>query len=89
LYEGKALKVIQTESEIAVENVSTGPVAIRISWDGKDPSGTGQGGDSYIDNWVTSRSWITRKFKDHKSVQVWAWGRSGALIDSCNLSFVP
>ncbi len=86
LYKGPVLKVIQTESEIAVENVSSHPVAIRISWDGKDPHGRGDGGDSFIDNWVEPNEWISQKFRKHFSVQIWAWGSSTALVDSCNLS---
>lgn len=85
LYEGDVLFVIQTESEIIVENIYKSAVAIRLSWDNKDPYGTGAGVDSYINNWVPPKKSLKRKFKDHESVQTWAWGSSGALIESCNL----
>lgn len=85
LYEGPVLEVIQTESEIAVENISNNPVAIRISWDGKDLYGKGEGGDSFIDNWVEPKEWVSQNFKKQFSVQVWAWGSSTALVDSCSL----
>ncbi|MBN1993655.1 MAG: hypothetical protein JW953_13220 [Anaerolineae bacterium] len=85
LYEGSILQVAQTLTEVVVENISTVPVAVRISWDGKDPWGIGDGEDSYFDDWFTSHEVVRRPFKHHQSVQVWAWGGSGGIVDSCNL----
>lgn len=82
IYRGSVLLVIQDGSEIIAKNISNQPVAIRISWDGDDPYGTGLG-DSFIDNWVEPKSCISQAIKNHTSVQVWAWGESGGLIDSC------
>jgi hypothetical protein len=89
LYEGKVLRVIQTESEIIVENISSNLVAIRVSWDKKDRHGVGKGDDSFINNWVRPNEWLNRKFLKHSSVQIWAWGTSGALVDSFSLSLTP
>jgi len=86
LYRGNAMLVSQTESEIVVENISKSAIALRISWDNKDPSGTGKGEDPFINNWVTPGMRINRELKNHASAQVWAWGTSGELIDSCNLT---
>ncbi len=85
LCKGDVLLVMQTKSDIEVKNVSNDPVAIRISWDEKDPGGSGaKGSDSYLDNWVKPGKLVTRKIKKHKSVQTWAWGNSGTLVDSCS-----
>lgn len=86
LYDGDVLLVFQTKSEIIVENVSKSAVAIRVSWDNNDPHGTGTGEDSFINNWVPPEKRLKRKSKDHESVQIWAWGSSGALIERCNLT---
>lgn len=85
-YQGNALLVRQTETEIVAENIYDSPVAIRISWDGDDPHGIGSGTDSFIDNYVVLKGHISRKLKNRTSVQVWAWGTSGALVDSCSFS---
>jgi len=85
LCHGSTLLVIQTESEIVVENVSRSPVAIRVSWNWCDPYGTGEPGcRSYIDNWVEPGERVRQTIGNETSVQVWAWGRTGALVDSCS-----
>jgi len=85
LYHGSTLLVIQAESEIVVENVSRSPVAIRVSWNWCDPYGTGETGcRSYIDNWVEPGERVRQTIGNEISVQVWAWGRTGALVDSCS-----
>jgi hypothetical protein len=86
LYKGKVLKVFQTQQEIVVQNIYSSPVAIRVSWDRKDHDGVGKGGDSFIDDLVEPNEWVTGKFIGHTSVQIWAWGTTGALVDSVNLS---
>ena len=88
-HQGKVLWVTQTETKIIAKNVQDYPVAIRISWDGRDPYGTGKGRDSYIDNWVTSKERVSRNFSDHTSVQIWAWNSSGILVDSCGFAIRP
>jgi len=91
LCDRKAFRVTQTESKIIVQNIWRDPVAIRISWDNCDPWGTGKDQygnpceDSYIDNWVPPKMSVSREFEDHKSVQVWAWGPSGDLLDKCDV----
>ncbi|MCP4366638.1 MAG: hypothetical protein GY797_00780 [Deltaproteobacteria bacterium] len=84
--EGNVLFVTQTDSEIIVKNISDFPVAIRISWDGGDPFGTGRGEDSFIDNWVPPGERVTRPFNEHTSTQIWSWDSSTALVDSCDLT---
>lgn len=84
LHRGSVLLVIQTEREIVAENLSQSPVTVRISWDDLDPWGVG-GADSFIDNWVLSQKRVARPFKAHISVQIWAWGTSRSLVDSCDL----
>lgn len=86
IYRGSAIAVFKTDSEIIVENISSSPLAIRVSWNKTDPHGTGEGVDSFINNFVPQGKQIKRKFNDYISVQVWAWNSSGALVDSCNLS---
>jgi hypothetical protein len=88
-YRGIVLLVSQTESGIVVENTSSYPVAIRLSWDKRDPWGTGAGEDSFIDNWVPAGERVSQPFKEHSSVQIWAWGTSGSVVDSCSLSLSP
>ncbi len=82
------LFVQKTDSGITVYNMSDSPVVIRISWDGKDPHGIGAGEDSYLDNNVEPYDGITVPFKEHESVQVWAWDPSIKLVDSCNLQLI-
>ena len=77
------LKATQSKEEIVVENKHDSMVAIRISWDGADPDGKGEGRDSYLDNSVYPRQIISRKIDKHTSVQIWAWGTDGDLLDSC------
>jgi len=85
LCHGSTLLVIQTETEIVVENVSRSPVAIRVSWNGCDPYGVDKPGcRSYIDDWVEHGERVRQTIRNETSVQVWAWGRTGALVDSCN-----
>jgi hypothetical protein len=86
---GKALQVTQTQIEITVENIHNSTIAVRISWDGKDPNGTGQGEDSFINNAVTPNQVIKQEFKNHASVQIWAWDDSGQNIDSCSEIITP
>lgn len=87
-YRSHVLLIKQVRSEIVVENISKSPIAIRISWDGNDPYGTGRGADSFINDNVIPRTYINKNFHGHNSVQIWAWGPwpSKALIDSCSLS---
>ncbi|MCP4371179.1 MAG: hypothetical protein GY797_24150 [Deltaproteobacteria bacterium] len=85
-YEGDVLLVIQTDSAIVVENIADVPIAIRISWDGGDPFGTGRGEDSFIDNWIPPGERVTRPFNEHTSTQIWSWDSSTALVDSCDLT---
>jgi hypothetical protein len=88
LYQGAVVKVTQVLSDIVVENISNTAVAIRVSWDGCDPSGTGSSGcDSFIDDWVAPGERMVRPIKNHYSVQTWAW--QGPLVDSCDLPVVP
>jgi hypothetical protein len=88
-YQGPALLVSQTETEIIAKNISSGPVAIRVSWDGQDPFGTGDcpisPEDCFIDNWVEPGEQVQGKIKNHFSVQIWAWGTDTRLVDSCDL----
>lgn len=85
LYQGSALLVSRHESKIEAENISSSPIAIRISWDGRDPYGTGKGADSYMNNWVPPGMKVNQEIKGHMSAQVWGWGSSGALLDSCSI----
>jgi hypothetical protein len=89
LYRGSVLLVVQTASGIVVKNISGQPTAIRVSWDGKDPKGIGNcpdfPDDCFIDNSVEAKGCVSSGIKNHTSVQVWAWGTSGKLIDSCDL----
>jgi hypothetical protein len=90
---GQILEVTQTQSDIIVENVSRKPVAIRVSWDKQDPNGLGIcpdfPEDCFIDNWVEPGEKVQGKIKNHISVQVWAWGTEGGLVDSKNLPITP
>ena len=85
---GSTLLVIQTESEIVVENVSRSPVAIRVSWNGCDPWGDGgpPGCRSCIDDWVEYEERVRQTIKNETSVQVWAWDSTHQLVDSCDSS---
>ena len=85
LYTSEVLSVTQIEAEIIVKNISKFSIAVRISWDGHDPNGIGKGKDSSLHSNVAPDMKISREFKDHTSVQLWAWNRSGQLIDSCNI----
>ncbi len=85
LYQGNVFSVIQTKSEIIVKNTSTFRVAIRISWDKNDPGGIGKGKDSYLHNNVTPNMTVKQEFKEHTSVQIWAWDGAGKLVDSCDV----
>lgn len=91
---GPALLVSQTESALVVENISRRLAAIRVSWDGVDPDGVGHcpafPEDCFIVNSVDPGMRIKAKFKNHFSVQVWAWGPlTGNLIDSCDFAIKP
>ena len=88
LCDGPVLRVTQSRTEIIVENVSTSLVSVRISWDNQDPNGTGAGEDSFATS-IGSHQKLSRNFKEHTSVQVWAWDTSGVLEDSCNSSITP
>src|SRR5262245_34063717 len=92
-YRGSALLVTQSETAIIVENISSSPTAIRISWDEQDPYGTGvcpdSPGDCFIDDSVAPGQRIGGKIKNHSSVQIWAWGAQGNLVDSTNLRVSP
>ncbi len=87
-YKGDVLFVQQTETKIIVQNMSEYPVAIRISWDGGDPFGTGKGQDSFINNNVADYEEITLSFNEHTTVQVWAWDSTKALVDECDLQII-
>ena len=82
--ENSALHVTQKRAEIVVENISTVSIAIRISWDKKDPFGAGAGGDSVLRKDVAPNTQISVPLKGHISVQVWAWDDSARLVDSCD-----
>jgi hypothetical protein len=89
LCHGSTLSVIQTRSEIVVENVSRSPVAIRVSWDKCDPWGIGPPGcRSYIDDRVRHGGRVRQTIKDETSVQVWAWDTTRELVDSCDSPLV-
>ena len=91
-YRGPVLLISQTTQDIIVENISSGSVAIRVSWDDQDPWGRGDcpksPEDCFIDNWVTPGEYVRGKIKAHISVQVWAWGTQDGLVDSANLAIV-
>ncbi len=84
-YQGNVLKVTLTDSTVVVENVSAFPVAIRVSWDGADPSGIGAGPDSFIDWWVAPGEQVIRAFNSHFSSQGWSWDSTGALVDAFDI----
>jgi hypothetical protein len=89
-YRGSALLVSQIGSEVVAENVFGSPVAIRISWDGVDPQGTGDcpdfSQDCIIDDWVEPGAYLRTQFKDHTSAQLWAWGTHRGLVDFCSFN---
>jgi hypothetical protein len=94
LYEGQALRACRTGSEINVGNISAGRLAIRVSWDGQDPYGTGDcpetPEDCFIDDSVELGELLRAKIKTHSSVQVWAWGPdSNLLVDFADLPLAP
>jgi hypothetical protein len=82
IYTGSYFSVQLDNDMVVVKNNSGEPIAIRISWDGKDPHGMGAGGDSFINNYVTSQQKVSISCKGYSSVQIWAWGSSGSLVDS-------
>lgn len=82
IYDGSYFCVQLSNDVLVVKNTSREPLAIRISWDGKDPHGMGAGGDSFINNYVTSKQEVSVEYKGYSSVQIWAWGSSGSLVDS-------
>ncbi len=79
------LRVELTDSAIIVINISLDPLAIRISWDGKDPDGIGVGEDPFIDNWVEFGESVQREYQEHNSSQIWAWDESTELVAFCDL----
>ena len=89
LYVGNIFSVSQTETKILVENLSTSPVSIRISWDDQDQNAMGKGEDSTMHSYVTQNMVIKQEIKEHFSVQVWAWGASGELADFCSVQIIP
>jgi len=86
LCEDSVRKVIQTYSTISVKNLSSSPVAIRISWDNQDPFGTEpENGDSRMENNVAPNEIVSEGLKNHSSVQVWVWGASNTpATEVCN-----
>jgi uncharacterized repeat protein (TIGR01451 family) len=91
LYDGSHLRVTQLLTRVVVENRSSGPLAIRVAWDGCDPDAMGgpPGCDSEIDNSVGPGEHVARPIKNHYTIQSWAWGTDGGLVDSCDLQVVP
>ncbi|MFL7794717.1 MAG: hypothetical protein AB8I69_21415 [Anaerolineae bacterium] len=89
LCQGSTLLMIQTDSEIVVENVSESTVAIRVSWNECDPWGTGPPEcRSYIDNRVRQGERVRQTIRDETSVQVWVWDSTRELVDSCDSPLV-
>ncbi len=90
LYEGSVLRVTKLETQVQAENLSSDNVAIRISWDGKDPDGTGApGSDTAIREPVEPAGLMMRPIKNHTSVQVWAWRGDRGLVDCANIGKPP
>jgi hypothetical protein len=82
----ESLKVYQDGTNVVIENISTSPITVRISWDSNDPFAEGKGSDSYITkDPLESHQSFSREIKTHLSADVWAWNKEGKCIDQYSL----
>ena len=88
LYESIRLLVVQTDSDVVVENVSSSPLEIHISWDGEGIDTDGQSDDLEHDKWTSPGDYLSQTYEEHSSVQVRAFNRADELVDSCNVPLV-
>lgn len=88
LYESILLLVVQTDTDIVVENISNSRVKIYLSWDGQGIDTTSQMGDIVHEEWIKPGDHLLQNYGKHSSVQVRAFNKAGELVDSCNVSIV-